>query len=47
MATQEFAKRYCRRLVPIGTFNVAGFAEKQTAFGLDDEAEDGEGKDQE
>jgi len=44
LASQEFAKRSCRRLVPIGKFNVAGFAEKQTAFGLDDETEQGKGK---
>jgi adenylate cyclase len=44
LASQEFAKRCCRELVPIGKFSVAGFAEKQTAFGLDDEAEAGEGK---
>ena len=47
LASQEFAKRSCRRLVPIGKFNVAGFAEKQTAFGLDDETEQGKGKDRE
>ncbi|MGC1777008.1 MAG: adenylate/guanylate cyclase domain-containing protein [Xanthobacteraceae bacterium] len=47
LASQEFAKRCCRQLTPIGKFNVAGFDEKQTAFGLDDEAENGEGKNQE
>lgn len=45
LASQEFAKRYCGQLKPIGKFNVAGFAEKQTAFGLEDEAEADEGKD--
>jgi adenylate cyclase len=44
LASQEFAKRCCRELVPIGKFSVAGFAEKQTASGLDGETEDGEGK---
>jgi adenylate cyclase len=46
LASQEFATRYCRHLVPIGKFAAAGFAEKQTAFGLDDESGGEEAKDQ-
>ena len=47
LASQEFAERYCRGLEPIGKFDVAGFAEKQTAFGLDDEASQAQGEDRE
>ena len=44
LASQEFAK-YCQEdLMPIGKFAVAGFAEKQTAFGLRDESIGDEGK---
>ncbi len=46
LASREFAKRHRRHLVPIGKFTVAGFAEKETAFGLDDESDGEEAKDQ-
>ncbi len=37
LASQEFAKYCPDHLRPIGKFAVAGFAEKQAAFGLADE----------
>jgi adenylate cyclase len=37
VASQEFAKQAGRDLNPIGRFAVAGFAEEQMAFGLNDE----------
>jgi adenylate cyclase len=38
VASREFASHCGNAFAPIGSFAVAGFAEKQTAFGLHDEA---------
>jgi adenylate cyclase len=38
VASREFAAHSGNAFAPIGRFDVAGFAEQQTAFGLHDEA---------